>query len=118
MSHMPGSFSREKEALPPHKSCKDSSRDLGKEKPCKSDLGHSLPRKERERPKEESRPHCVVDLTLDVKADDERRVNNSERSAKTAAHARPFSHQHSPALNTMDTKPMSFYTVSFIPTVS
>ncbi len=105
VSHMTGSFSREKEALPPHKSSKDSSRDLGKEKPCKSDLGHSLLRKERERPKEESRPHSVVDLTLDVKAEDERRVSNSERSAKTAAHARPFSHQHSPALSTMDTKP-------------
>ncbi len=105
VAHMPGSFSREKEALPPHKSSKDSSRDLGKEKPCKSDLGHSLPRKERERPKEESRPHSVVDLTLDVKTEDERRVNNSERSAKTAVHARPFSHQHSPALSTTDTKP-------------
>lgn len=105
MAHMPGSFSREKEALPPHKSSKDSSRDLGKEKPCKSDLGHSLPRKERERPKEESRPHSVVDLTLDVKAEDEHRGNNSERSAKTAVHARPFSHQHSPALSTTDTKP-------------
>lgn len=105
MAHMPCSFSREKEALPPHKSSKDSSRDLGKEKPCKSDLGHSLQRKERERPKEESRPHSVVDLTLDVKAEDERRVGNSERSAKTTEHARPFFHQHSPALSTTDTKP-------------
>ncbi|XP_051571991.1 trinucleotide repeat-containing gene 18 protein-like isoform X6 [Myxocyprinus asiaticus] len=105
VAHMPGSLSREKEALPPHKSSKDSSRDLGKEKPCKNDLGHSLHRKERERPKEESRPHSVVDLTQDVKAEDERRTGNSERPAKTAEHTWPFFHQHSPALSTTDTKP-------------
>lgn len=105
VAHMPGSFSRERESLPPHKSSKESSRDVGKEKPCKSDLAHSLPRKEREKPKEESRPHSVVDLTLDVKAEDERRVGNLERPAKTTEHARPFFHQHSPALSNTDTKP-------------
>ncbi|XP_051569961.1 trinucleotide repeat-containing gene 18 protein-like isoform X2 [Myxocyprinus asiaticus] len=105
VAHMPGSLSREKEALPSHKSSKDSSRELGKEKPCKSDLGHSLQRKERERPKEESRPHSVVDLTQDIKAEDERRAGNTERPAKTTEHTRPFFHQHSPALSTTDTKP-------------
>lgn len=102
---MPGSLSREKETLPSHKSSKDSSRELGKDKPCKSD---SFSRKERERPKEESRPHSVVDLTQDVKAEDERRSGNSERHTKTSEHTRPFFHQHSPALSTMDTKPKSF----------
>lgn len=102
---MPGSLSREKEALPSHRSSKDSSRELGKDKPCKSDLGHSFSRKERERPKEEPRPHSVVDLTQDVKAEDERRSGNSERHVRTAEHTRPFFHQHSPALSTMDTKP-------------
>ncbi|XP_056609882.1 trinucleotide repeat-containing gene 18 protein isoform X3 [Triplophysa dalaica] len=105
VAHMPGSLSREKEALPSHKSSKDSSRELGKDKPCKSDQGHSFSRKERERQKEESRPHSVVDLTQDVKAEDERRSGNSERHLKTAEHTRPFFHQHSPAHSTMDTKP-------------
>lgn len=102
-AHIPGSLSREKEATPPHKSSKDSVRELGKDKQfCKTDPGHSVQRRERERGREEPRPHSVVDLTLDVKAEDERRTGSSERPTKTAEHMWPFFQQCSP---TSDTKP-------------
>lgn len=71
MAHLPSPLSREK-TQELHKSSKDSGRELGKEKPCKSEPGHSVHRRERAR--EESRPHSVVDLTQDAKPEDERRV--------------------------------------------
>lgn len=71
VTHLPSSLSREK-THELHKSYKDSGRELGKDKPCKSEPGHSGQRRERAR--EETRPHSVVDLTQDAKAEDERRV--------------------------------------------
>lgn len=71
VAHLPSSLSREKiQEL--HKSSKDSGRELGKDKTCKSEPGHSVQRRERVR--EEPQPHGVVDLTQDAKAEDERRV--------------------------------------------
>ncbi|XP_060799022.1 trinucleotide repeat-containing gene 18 protein isoform X3 [Neoarius graeffei] len=71
VAHLPNPLSREK-AQELHKSSKDSGRELGKDKPCKSEPGHSVQRRERSR--EEPRPHSVVDLTQDAKVEDERRV--------------------------------------------
>ncbi|XP_058234405.1 trinucleotide repeat-containing gene 18 protein isoform X1 [Hemibagrus wyckioides] len=71
VAHLPSPLSREK-TQELHRSSKDSGRELGKEKPCKSEPGHSVQRRERAR--EESRPHSVVDLTQDAKPEDERRV--------------------------------------------
>lgn len=71
VAHLPSPHSREK-THELHKSSKDSGRELGKDKPCKSEPGHSVQRRERSR--EESRPHSVVDLTQDAKVEDERRV--------------------------------------------
>ncbi|MCI4392182.1 hypothetical protein PGIGA_G00143170 [Pangasianodon gigas] len=71
VAHLPSPLSREK-TQELHKSSKDSGRELGKDKPCKSEPGHSVQRRERAR--EEPRPHSVVDLTQDAKAEDERRV--------------------------------------------
>ncbi|XP_017309890.1 trinucleotide repeat-containing gene 18 protein isoform X2 [Ictalurus punctatus] len=71
VAHLPSPLSREK-TQEIHKSSKDSGRELGKDKPCKSELGQSVQRRERAR--EEPRPHSVVDLTQDAKAEDERRV--------------------------------------------
>ncbi|KAK2836594.1 hypothetical protein Q7C36_014463 [Tachysurus vachellii] len=71
VAHLPSPLSREK-SQELHKSSKDSGRELGKEKPCKSEPGHSVQRRERFR--EELRPHSVVDLTQDAKSEDERQV--------------------------------------------
>ncbi|XP_062868829.1 trinucleotide repeat-containing gene 18 protein isoform X2 [Trichomycterus rosablanca] len=84
VAHIPGSLSREKEVLPPHKSSKDLGRELVKDKPCKNEPGHFVHRRERVR--EDPHPQSVVDLTQDTKADEERR----------------FLQQHSPAA---DVKP-------------
>lgn len=68
MAHLPSALSREK-TQEFHKSSKDSG---SKDKSSKSDPGHTVQRRERAR--EEPRPHSVVDLTQDAKAEDDRRV--------------------------------------------
>ncbi|XP_076865290.1 trinucleotide repeat-containing gene 18 protein isoform X2 [Brachyhypopomus gauderio] len=101
VAHMPGSLSREKEALPPLRSAKDPGREMAKDRPCKSEQGHGVQRRVREEP----RPRSVVDLTQDVKAEDDRRAGGSERPAKAAEYAWPFFHQHSPGVGAADAKP-------------
>ncbi|KAF5899275.1 trinucleotide repeat-containing 18 protein isoform X1, partial [Clarias magur] len=71
VGHLPSSLNREK-TQELQKGSKDSCRELGKDKPCKSEAGHLVQRRERIR--EETRPHSVVDLTQDTKPEDERRV--------------------------------------------
>lgn len=70
-AHLPSPLSREK-TQELHKNSKDSGREQVKDRPCKSEPGHLVQRRERAR--EEPRPHSVVDLTQDAKAEDERRV--------------------------------------------
>lgn len=68
VAHLPSPLSKEK-TQELHRSSKDSGRELGKDRPYKCDPGQR-----RERVREELRPHSVVDLTQDAKAEDERRV--------------------------------------------
>ncbi|MGH0138034.1 UNVERIFIED_CONTAM: hypothetical protein FKN15_027015 [Acipenser sinensis] len=98
-NQMQSSLLREKDVVSHHKSAKDSSRDSSREKPCRTDLNLSNPRRERERHKEEPRPHSVVDLTQDTKQEgSERKVSGLDRPYKMGEHTSLFYREHSPGL--------------------
>ncbi|KAG7459991.1 hypothetical protein MATL_G00216470 [Megalops atlanticus] len=105
-AHTPSAVPREREGLPHHKSSKDPAREAGKEKPYKSESNEPLPRSQRDRDrdrlKEESRPRSVVDLTQDVKAEDERRPGGPDRPFKKTS---PFFRERSPCSGSGEPKP-------------
>lgn len=100
------SFSKEKETPAHLKREKDSGREEEKDKPLKSDLSQSHSRKERDRVKEVSQSHKVMDLTQHVKVEEERerKLSAGDHPFRSGEQTMSVFHEQSPGHKTLEIK--------------